>query len=39
MNTPASHDSPMVNTVDRGVDFLVYFEKASEQVYKKLSGE
>ncbi len=32
MNTPWSFDSPVMN---RGVDFLVHFEQASEQLYKK----
>jgi hypothetical protein len=33
VNTQGSLDSPVMNT--RGVDFLVYFEQALEQVYKK----
>ncbi len=38
MNTPGSLYSPIVNT--QGVDFLVYLEQASEQVYqKKTSGD
>jgi hypothetical protein len=48
MNTPGSLDSPVVNTQgsldspvmnNQGVDFFVYLEQASEQVYKKLSGD
>ncbi len=43
VNTPESFDSPVMSMlwsldslwwIHRGVDFLVYFEQASEQVYK-----
>ncbi len=34
VNTQGSLDSPVMNT--RGVDFLVYFKQAYEQVYKKI---
>jgi hypothetical protein len=37
MNSTARLDSLVVNT-PWGVDFLVYFEQASEQLYKKISS-